>query len=47
MWDIKLLCVFQYIYTSKCNMNNDFNKLKVDDLTHVKMLIVQEMWINH
>jgi len=35
------------IYTSKCNMqclNNGFNKLKVDDLTHVKMLTNQEMW---
>jgi len=25
-------------------LNSDFNKLKVDDSTHVKMLIVQEMW---
>jgi hypothetical protein len=25
-------------------MNNGFNKLKVDDSTHVKMLIIQEMW---
>ncbi len=35
------------IYTNKCNMqrlNNGFNKLKVDDSTHVKMLIVQKMW---
>jgi len=34
------------IYTYKCNMqclNNVFNKLKMDDLTHMKMLIVQEM----
>jgi hypothetical protein len=34
------------IYTSKCNMqhlNNDFNKLKVDDSTYVKMLIVQNV----
>jgi hypothetical protein len=39
-----VMCVS--IYISKCNMrhlNNVFNKLKVDDLTHVKMLIVQEM----
>jgi hypothetical protein len=32
-------------------LNNDFNKLKVDDLIHVKMLILQEMWkksqLNH
>jgi hypothetical protein len=31
-------------------MNNRFNKLKVDDLNHVKMLIAQEMWkktLNH
>jgi hypothetical protein len=27
-------------------LNNGFNKLKVDDLTHVKMLIVQKMWKN-
>jgi hypothetical protein len=30
------------IYTSKCNMqclNNGFNKFKVDDSTHVKILI--------
>jgi len=35
------------IYTSKCNMqclNSDFNKRKMDDSTHVKMLIVQKMW---
>ncbi len=24
-------------------LNNDFNKFKIDDLTHVKMLIVREM----
>jgi hypothetical protein len=33
------------IYISKCNMqclNSGFNKLKVDDLTHVKMLTIQE-----
>jgi hypothetical protein len=37
------------IYISKCNiqhLNSDFNKLKVDDLIHVKILIVQEMWKN-
>ncbi len=35
------------IYTNKCNMqclNNGFNKFKVDDLIHIKMLIVQKMW---
>jgi hypothetical protein len=38
------------IYTSKCNMQHlisDFNKLKVDDLIHEKILIVQEMWKIH
>jgi len=38
------------IYTNKCNMqglNSDFNKFKMDDLTHIKMLIVQKMWKNH
>ncbi len=37
------------IYISKCNMqclNDGFNKLKVDDSTHVKMLIVQIMLKN-
>jgi len=37
------------IYINKCNMqclNSCFNKLKVDDSTHVKMLIVQKMWKN-
>ncbi len=28
------------------HLNNDFNKFKVDDSTHVKMLIIQEMWEN-
>ncbi len=31
-------------------LNNGFNKLKVDDSTHVKMLIGQKMWkfsLNH
>jgi hypothetical protein len=31
------------IYTKKCNMqhlNNDFNKFNVDDLIHVKMLLI-------
>jgi hypothetical protein len=52
MWDIKLLCVFQ-LYTNKCNMqhlNNGFDKFKMNDSTHVKMLIVQKMWkssLNH
>jgi hypothetical protein len=34
------------IYTNKCNaqhMNNGFNKFKIDDSTHIKMLIVQKM----
>jgi hypothetical protein len=41
------------IYTNKWNMqhlNNDFNKFKMDDSIHVKMLIIQKMWkklINH
>jgi hypothetical protein len=41
------------IYTNKCNMqhlNNSFSKFKMDDSTHVKMLIVQKMWkisLNH
>jgi hypothetical protein len=45
MWGIKLLCVFQYILIGAIcnNLNNGFNKFKVDDSTHVKMLIVQEM----
>jgi hypothetical protein len=28
-------------------LNNDFNKLKVDDLIDVKMLILQKMWKIH
>jgi hypothetical protein len=39
------MCVL--IYNNKCNMqclNNCFSKLKVNDLIHVKMLIVQKMW---
>jgi len=41
------------IYINKSNMqhlNSGFNKLKMDDSTHVKMLIVQKMWkssLNH
>jgi hypothetical protein len=34
------------IYINKCNMqslNNDFNKFKVHDSTHVNMLTIQEM----
>jgi uncharacterized protein YvpB len=34
--------MFVSMYTSKCNMqhlNNGFNKFKVDDSIHVKMLI--------
>jgi len=37
------------IYTNKCNMqhlNNGFNNFKVDDSTHVKMLIILEIWKN-
>jgi hypothetical protein len=37
------------IYINKCNMqhlNNGFNEFNVDDSTHVKMLIVQEIWNN-
>jgi hypothetical protein len=37
------------IYTTKCNMqhlNSGVNKLEVDDLTHVKILIIQETWKN-
>jgi len=36
-----------WIYISKCNMqhlNSGFNKFKVNESTHVKMLIIQEMW---
>jgi hypothetical protein len=35
------------ICINKCNMqqlNSGFNKFKVDDSIHVKMLIVQKMW---
>jgi hypothetical protein len=42
-----VMCVS--IYTNKCNMqhlNNDFNNFKMDDSTHVKMLIVQKVWKN-
>jgi hypothetical protein len=41
------LCVS--IYTSMCNMqhlNSGFNKFKMDDSTHVKMLAIQKMWKN-
>jgi len=34
-------------YTNKCNMqclNNDFNKFKMDDSTHVNIFIIQKMW---
>jgi hypothetical protein len=37
------------IYISKCNMqhlNDGFKKFKMYDSTHVKMLIIQEMWKN-
>jgi hypothetical protein len=39
--------------TNKCStqhMNNGFNKFKIDDSIHVKMLIIQQMWkksLNH
>ncbi len=39
-----IMCVS--IYISKCNMqrlNSGFNKFKMDDWTHVKILIFQEM----
>ncbi len=32
------------------HLNSGFNKFKVDDLIHIKMLIIQEMWkhsLNH
>jgi hypothetical protein len=35
------------IYTNKCNikhLNNDFNKFKVDDSTHVNKFIIQKKW---
>jgi hypothetical protein len=41
------------IFTSKCimqHLNSAFNRFKMDDSTHIKMLIIQEMWkksINH
>jgi hypothetical protein len=41
--------MFVSIYTNKCNMqqlNCVFNKFKMNDSTHVKMLIVQKMWKN-
>jgi hypothetical protein len=37
------------MYGNKCNMqrlNIGFSKLKMDDWTHVNMLIVQEIWKN-
>jgi len=41
-----LSCYVCSIYISKCNMqclNSGFNKLKVNDSIHVKILIVQKM----
>jgi hypothetical protein len=35
------------IYIIKCNiqhLNNSFNKFKVNDSTHVEMLIIQKIW---
>jgi hypothetical protein len=35
------------IYFNKCNMqlvNNGYNILKINGLTHVHMLIIEEMW---
>jgi hypothetical protein len=43
-----LTCVS--IYTYKCNMqclNIVVNQLKIDDPTHMKMLMVQKMWKHH
>jgi hypothetical protein len=37
------------IYFNKCNMklvNNGFNILKMNVLSHVHMLIIEEMWKN-
>ncbi len=48
-----LSCYVCSIYIGKCNMqclNSGFNKLKVNDSIHVKILIVQKMWkfsLNH
>jgi hypothetical protein len=42
--EIQTNCVCVSMYTNECNMqylNNGFNKFKVDDSIHVKMLIVQ------
>jgi hypothetical protein len=39
-----VMCVS--IYISKCNMqhlNSGFNKFKMDNSTHIKMLIIQKM----
>jgi len=49
MWGVKLLCVFQYILVNAIyNVWIVFSiKLKMDDSTHVKMLIVQKMCKNH
>ncbi len=44
MWGIRVCYVCFNIYTNKCNMqhlNNSFNKFKMNDLTFVKMLIIQ------
>ncbi len=40
-------CVCFNIYINKCKMQfvtNGFNILKVNGLTHVHMLIIEEMW---
>jgi len=41
------MCIL--IYINKCNiqyLNNGFNKFKVHDSIHIKLLIVQKMWKN-
>jgi hypothetical protein len=41
------IVMYASIYSTKWNMqhlNNGFNKFKVYDSTHVKMLIFQKMW---
>jgi hypothetical protein len=36
------------IYFNKCKMQlNGFNILKVNVLSHIHMLIIEEMWMNH
>jgi len=38
------------IYSNKCKMqlmNNGFNILKMNVLSHIHMLVIEEMWKNH